>query len=56
MAGGLLRISKEVEDAGLDNSKHGGAAYPDIATAIEEATERITTPKRITPATEGAGA
>lgn len=55
MAGGLLRISKEVEDAGLDNSKHGGAAYPDIATAIEEATERIT-PKRITSATDAAGA
>ena len=52
MAGGLLRISKEVEDAGLDNSKHGGAAYPDITTAIDEAT----TSKRITPATDVAGA
>jgi len=24
---GMLRVSKEVEEAGLDSSKHGGSAY-----------------------------
>lgn len=29
---GLLRVSKEVEEAGLDESKHGGKGYNTSAT------------------------
>ena len=28
---GILRVSKEVEEAGMDVSKHGGSAYEDAA-------------------------
>ena len=34
-ATGLLRVSQEIEDAGLDDSKHGGAMSEVVATSLD---------------------
>jgi len=36
---GLLRISVEVEQKGLDSSKHGGSAYPNVDAALKSLEE-----------------
>ena len=34
-ATGLLRVSQEIEDAGLDDSKHGGAMSEVVAASVD---------------------
>ena len=38
-ATGLLRVSQEIEDAGLDDSKHGGAMSEVVSEVTIKATE-----------------
>ena len=41
---GLLRVSAEIEAAGMDVSKHGGAAYEGAAAAPGRAQSASTAP------------